>query len=263
MSAIPKRDESYLRAGFLDEFRPLPPSPPGTASGGLESGPFGFPPSFVAIDATLTANLTIRLLDEILDYLRQKSDAAADDPSVLIDCTILVDLETRIRVLCENLRNLGLSPNASLVAERFGWLVTLQVEYARQFRPGEVCNYDPPAKKVNELHAIIGGLATELKRRFNWEADENGPVATHGPDFRSVNWYGTCFEFTSQQAAVVKVLWEAMENGTPTVGDPTLLEAVESGAGRLPNLFRDHPAWGRMIVEGGTKGSRRLADPPQ
>lgn len=87
-------------------------------------------------------------------------------------------------------------------------------------------------------------------------------TVTHSPDFRSVNWYGTLHEFTPQQAACVKVLWEAWENGTPAVGDATTLEAADSKAERLGLVFRDHPAWGTMIVDGATKGTHRLADPP-
>jgi hypothetical protein len=86
---------------------------------------------------------------------------------------------------------------------------------------------------------------------------------THSPDFRSARWYGTLHEFTALQAACVKVLWEARDNGTPTLGDATILEAADSDAERLGLVFRDHPAWGTMIVEGSTRGTHRLADPPQ
>jgi hypothetical protein len=78
-----------------------------------------------------------------------------------------------------------------------------------------------------------------------------------------VHWFGTPYEFTAQQAACIKVLWEARDNGTPTLGDATILEAADSDAERLGLVFRDHPAWGTMIVEGSTRGTHRLADPPQ
>ncbi len=86
---------------------------------------------------------------------------------------------------------------------------------------------------------------------------------THSPDFRSVNWFGTQHEFTSMQAACIKVLWEAWENGTPAVGDSTVLETADSDSERLPLVFRDHEAWGTMIVDGQTKGTHRLADSPE
>ena len=89
----------------------------------------------------------------------------------------------------------------------------------------------------------------------------------HSPDYRSVNWFGREFTFTSTQAACVKVLWEASKNKTPDVGGHTVLESVDVHSIRLDHVFRSngripHPAWGVMIVVGETKGSYRLAPPP-
>jgi len=92
----------------------------------------------------------------------------------------------------------------------------------------------------------------------NVSGTNSSKSAKHSSDFRSVNWFGTLYEFTELQAACVKVLWEAWENETPTVGDATVLEAAESHAGRLMYVFRDHAAWGTMIAEGSTKGTHRL-----
>ncbi len=96
----------------------------------------------------------------------------------------------------------------------------------------------------------------------NWPTSEPQRGAKHSPDFRSVNWFGALYEFTPQQAACVKMLWEAWKNGTPTVGDATVLETAGSDAERLPLVFRDHLALGTMIIDGQTKGTHRLADPP-
>lgn len=87
--------------------------------------------------------------------------------------------------------------------------------------------------------------------------------ATHSPDYRSVNWFGVPFTFSPTQAACVKVLWLAWENKTPEVGDATILEEADSDAERLPLVFRDHDAWGTMIVKGSTKGTHRLANAAQ
>ncbi len=91
---------------------------------------------------------------------------------------------------------------------------------------------------------------------------------THSKDFRSVNWYGETYSFTKTQAIVVSDLWEAWKNGTPDIGDDTLLTEAGSDQG-LRELFRTdpgrdsprHPAWGGMIVEGQSKGTHRLAAP--
>lgn len=110
-------------------------------------------------------------------------------------------------------------------------------------------------RKLSDLLKFVSELAQSAT------PDES---PTHSPDFRSVNWFGTPHEFTAQQAACVKVLWEAWENRTPTVGDSTILEAADSDAERLGLVFRDHPAWETMIVAGSTKGTHRLAaEPPK
>jgi hypothetical protein len=98
-----------------------------------------------------------------------------------------------------------------------------------------------------------------------------GPEARHSTDYRSVVWFGTSYYFTPTQAACVKVLWREWANGTPEVGEDTVLEdhEVEADAKRLIDVFRDrksparyHPAWGSMIVPGSTKGAYRL-NPPE
>lgn len=83
----------------------------------------------------------------------------------------------------------------------------------------------------------------------------------HGPDFSSVWWYGTYHTFSGTQAHVVKALWSAWLNGTPDVRQETLLSAAETERDRLAHVFRDHPAWGTMIVPGPLKGLFRLTRP--
>jgi hypothetical protein len=87
----------------------------------------------------------------------------------------------------------------------------------------------------------------------------------HSEDFHFVRWYGQEHTFTHQQAAVVKLLWQAWENGTPDLGKEYLLETSESSTDRLRNIFKEkggmHPAWDAMIVES-RQGVFRLS-PPQ
>ena len=88
----------------------------------------------------------------------------------------------------------------------------------------------------------------------------------HGEDFRSVIWNGTPYEFTALQAACVKILWEHWAKGTSSVGGQYVLEnAVIADANvvtsaRMSDVFRDHPAWGTMIIPGATRGSYRLSE---
>src|SRR2546423_10646790 len=54
------------------------------------------------------------------------------------------------------------------------------------------------------------------------------PSCRHSADFRCVVWCGVEYVFTPTQAAVVRQLWEAADEGTPSVGQATLLEGAGS-----------------------------------
>ena len=86
------------------------------------------------------------------------------------------------------------------------------------------------------------------------------PDARHSPDFVSVFWFGTEYTFTTNQAACVKVLWEAWTNRTPTLAQETILDAAGISQDRLDMVFRGHAAWGAMIVTP-LKGKYRLKEP--
>lgn len=87
--------------------------------------------------------------------------------------------------------------------------------------------------------------------------------ANHSLDFRSVHWYGTDHSFTATQAAIVKELWEAWENGTPDIGQAALLEKVGSESNRLVDVFKDHKTYKQLICKGKTKGTCRLVTPEE
>ena len=126
---------------------------------------------------------------------------------------------------------------------------------------------------VQKLRAAAGWLNDKILGHRATKPDGDGPTdlspARHSPDFRSAHWYGADYAFTGNQAAVVKILWEAWENGTPEVSDAHLLTKAESDCKRLAGVFRhaktgkQHDAWDKMIVSGTTKGTRRLNAPPK
>jgi hypothetical protein len=86
------------------------------------------------------------------------------------------------------------------------------------------------------------------------------PGAKHSVDFCSVLWNGVEHSFTPMQAAIVRVLWQALAHGTPEVHANTLLAQAESNLreNRLDPLFFRHPAWKTMIVRGRRRGTYRL-----
>jgi hypothetical protein len=83
----------------------------------------------------------------------------------------------------------------------------------------------------------------------------------HSRDFSTVLWFGTTYHFTGAQAAIVAILWHEWEKETPDVRHETLLEETGSTAKRFADVFKGNPAWGTLIVQGGTKGTARLGEP--
>lgn len=90
-----------------------------------------------------------------------------------------------------------------------------------------------------------------------------GPRPRHLSDWQQVYWPGLgTFRFTAAQARAVKVLWEAMEDGTHWVEQRHLLRAAGSDSHRLSDVFSRSEAWARRMIVG--QGSLyRLAELPQ
>ncbi len=122
--------------------------------------------------------------------------------------------------------------------------------YTERLRP------DPQAAPVPCYGITAAGLAV-----LDNAAGTAMGADAHSDDFRSIRWGGIEYSFTKTQAACVERLWQAWEAGVPDVGDETLMHAAGSDARRLRDVFNDSPAWGTIIVEGATRGCRRLSRP--
>ena len=81
--------------------------------------------------------------------------------------------------------------------------------------------------------------------------------ARHSSDFASVYWFGSPYTFTTNQAACVKVLWDAWANKVATMSGPEILDQANISQERFDKVFRvkdasrntkSHPAWKTMIV---------------
>ena len=81
----------------------------------------------------------------------------------------------------------------------------------------------------------------------------------YAADYSSVTWAGDVFHFTPLQAAAVRTLHEAQRAGVPELRGATILEEIESGSRSLSDLFKNAPAWGRLVLRGSKRGSYRLA----
>jgi hypothetical protein len=133
------------------------------------------------------------------------------------------------------------------------------------------CSFAVEAAETLTLEDAMDRLESAVEQKKSAPPDPEAvkPLspARHSPDFRSVHWYGTDYTFNEAQAAIVAVLWEAWENGTPDVGHRTLLDKAKVAYDRLPDVFKvkgeSHPAWGTMIQSNiGSKGVARLCPPP-
>lgn len=121
------------------------------------------------------------------------------------------------------------------------------------------------AETIRLARALSARIAVERPDLLNVAADlldRLSPIY-HGPDFSSVVWYGTPYEFTPRQALAVECLWKAWERGG-SVSKGDLLNAARTRKVRIVDLFKDHPAWGAMI-RWNNSGFYRLAppEPPQ
>lgn len=123
-------------------------------------------------------------------------------------------------------------------------------------------NHHVPELHKSEDRPAIEAFLADVEADLRTAAVQPLSSARHSPDFRSVVWGNAGFSFTKMQAAIVGILWGAWEQDTPDVGVDTLLEAVDATSSRLVDIFRNHRAWGTMIVDGETKGSKRLAGLP-
>lgn len=75
--------------------------------------------------------------------------------------------------------------------------------------------------------------------------------ARHSADFRSARWFGVTYHFSPSQAVIIRCLWDAWRNGTPSMGAASLIEAADMVSDRVADLFRGHEAWGDMVQSDG------------
>lgn len=77
---------------------------------------------------------------------------------------------------------------------------------------------------------------------------------THNADFTMVDWYGTEYAFSpGLQAGAVKALWQEWEKTGLGLHHETIRDSVDAERDnfRLPHVFRQHPAYGAMILSNG------------
>lgn len=135
---------------------------------------------------------------------------------------------------------------------------------AASLQPTSSGKEPPPA----DIKAMYRPVTTSVSTGF---ADAISPAAQRvrepladcvpSDDFTTVRWFGTRYEFTRNQAAVVRLLWEQWEKRAGSLSQETIAERVRGDypdGFRLRDVFRQakgqHPAWDTMIrkVRNGT-----------
>ncbi len=99
----------------------------------------------------------------------------------------------------------------------------------------------------NKDKGKIGTLRQIVERTASTEV-------SHSSDFRSMTVHGKGYEFTEKQARIVKHLFSQHPH---SISDKALIEMFGLG-NRVRDSFKINRAWGVLIVQGGTRGTRRL-----
>ncbi len=205
------------------------------------------------------------LAAEIILLDTQSWDTVAND---LVEKGHSVDADRLVNVITElqgsaNRAMFGEQPTGDAIDE-----LPRKARFVENPTDDDKAEAESKLKELREQATELLALVEVVKRDVGAKGSET-EVVTDEPrqrrastDYRSIHWYGETYTFTANQACVIKLLFENFENGTPEVGQETLLAAVdpESPPARMLDLFRNHLAWS-SIIKAGTKGSYRLVAP--
>jgi hypothetical protein len=149
-----------------------------------------------------------------------------------------------------------------------GWIRCLM--YAALIRRiPRVANYPQVAASALRWlreNAVTPASHADNGQRGAGDAKVRSFPARRSVDCASVAWGNHLFVFSANQAAIVRILVDAWENGTPDILDGTLLTESDVRCERIADVFKErggkaHPAWTTMIVST-KKGTHRLQPPP-
>ena len=87
--------------------------------------------------------------------------------------------------------------------------------------------------KDQELSMILGGMVKDI---------------TPSGDYSEVTQGNTTYYFAPMQANAVRYMHERHRKGDKIIYQQEILVHVNSGSEYLKNIFKDHPAWGTLIV---------------
>jgi hypothetical protein len=88
--------------------------------------------------------------------------------------------------------------------------------------------------------------------------NQSEPVEV-APDFCWLRYQGVTYEFTPGQRGVIRELVKDWQIDGAGLSEAYLMDRAGQKDGALRNLFRDHPAWGTLIVKGGSRDVFKLS----
>jgi len=103
-----------------------------------------------------------------------------------------------------------------------------------------------------------GSLKTRTEDSEARTTDRAAGSFTHSEDYRSVTLQGKPYTLTTSQAAIVQMLHEELQHGTPELGQAYILERLGTPNSRLRDTFKGPELWGKLIVRGKKRGTYRL-----
>lgn len=108
----------------------------------------------------------------------------------------------------------------------------------------------PPIVPTTPTAIETPGLADHCRRSL--------PGLTWSEDFRHVTLNNESFTLTQFQAAAIEYLIDHSPNGPRDIPQEGILKAIDSASRSLVDIFKGSPAWKRLIVQRGVRGTYRL-----
>jgi hypothetical protein len=107
----------------------------------------------------------------------------------------------------------------------------------------------------HQINQMFNKMFSSKSSKHDIQSEED---FRYSKDFSSVNWKGIHFSFSGFQNEIMVLLYDAYKQKTPNLHQNYILSEVGSKSKRLVYIFKNHPAWGKLIIKGDKKGTFRL-----
>lgn len=120
---------------------------------------------------------------------------------------------------------------------------TIKIDLREALKLGEFAPLPTPEKLPPE--AVSGPVDPDR----GMSGSSQGKEFAFSADFRTLDWGDEVFFFTPTQALIIEGLYHQWREGVSyTSGGWLLTNCVESNARKISDIFRDSPAWNKVII---------------